>query len=168
MASMFGLLGTPSTVNFKLGDAFAAQQRMQASAPTQAQTDSFASQQRMQSSAPSQPQPARGQQFQASFVSEQEGSPVGTQSRTKTPLSEMTPIDRWGLKGLLETIRSDDLNVSSLAIGHDLTTLGLDLNSQESVLQQKFSDGHFANALQTTLAHLDRTIWQLLLPRTAA
>lgn len=111
---MFGLLDTPSTINFKPGDSFAAQQRMAASAPNQTSS-------------------SRGQQLQNSFGGEQEGSPVGAQNRTKTPLSEMTPIDRWGLKGLLETIRSDDLNVSSLAIGHDLTTLGLDLNSQESV-----------------------------------
>ena len=110
---MFGLLDTPSTINFK-PDAFATQQRMQASAPNQAPS-------------------SRGQQLPSAFGADQEGSPVGAQSRTKTPISEMTPIDRWGLKGLLETIRSDDPNVSSLAIGQDLTSLGLDLNSQESV-----------------------------------
>lgn len=133
MASAFGFLDASSTLNFELGDAFAARQRMEASAPSQAQKE-FAAQKRMQASSSTQAQPARGQQYQAPFASEQECSPVGAQSRTKTPLSEMAPIDRWGLRGLLEMIRSDDLNVSSLAVGHDLTTLGLDLNSQESVL----------------------------------
>lgn len=48
----------------------------------------------------------------------------------------MVPIDRWGLAGLLATIRSDNPDVAGLAIGQDLTQLGLDLNSQEYVHSQ--------------------------------
>ena len=43
----------------------------------------------------------------------------------------MTTLEKFGLPGLLDTIRSENPDVSSLAIGHDLTTLGLDLNSSE-------------------------------------
>jgi len=43
----------------------------------------------------------------------------------------MAPIDRWGLKGLLSTINSEDPTTAALAAGQDLTTLGLDVNSQE-------------------------------------
>ena len=58
-------------------------------------------------------------------------SPGGTHIREKTPLSQMSELDRFGLSGLLEIIRNDNPDVASLAIGHDLTTLGLDLNSSE-------------------------------------
>lgn len=50
--------------------------------------------------------------------------------RSKSP-GQMTELDRFGLNGLLEMIRSDNSDVSSLAVGHDLTTLGLELNSTE-------------------------------------
>ncbi|KAI4193674.1 MAG: hypothetical protein LQ348_002812, partial [Seirophora lacunosa] len=67
--------------------------------------------------------PSRQQQaFQASGAS---------QTAENTPLDQMAPIDRWGLAGLLATIRSDNADVAGLAIGQDLTQLGLDLNSQE-------------------------------------
>ncbi|KAI4113547.1 MAG: hypothetical protein LQ338_008157 [Usnochroma carphineum] len=70
-----------------------------------------------------QPPPSRQQQgFQASGAS---------QTAENTPLDQMAPIDRWGLAGLLATIRSDNPDVAGLAIGQDLTQLGLDLNSQE-------------------------------------
>ena len=49
----------------------------------------------------------------------------------RTPLSQMSDIDKWGLKGLLAKINSDDPNVVALAIGQDLSELGLDLNSPE-------------------------------------
>ncbi|KAL8653610.1 MAG: hypothetical protein Q9210_001988, partial [Variospora velana] len=71
---------------------------------------------------PQQP-PSRQQPiFQASGAS---------QTAENTPLDQMAPIDRWGLAGLLATIRSDNPDVAGLAIGQDLTQLGLDLNSQE-------------------------------------
>ncbi|KAL8933941.1 MAG: hypothetical protein Q9216_006150, partial [Gyalolechia sp. 2 TL-2023] len=54
-----------------------------------------------------------------------------SQTAENTSLDQMAPIDRWGLAGLLATIRSDNPDVAGLAIGQDLTQLGLDLNSQE-------------------------------------
>ncbi|KAL8716511.1 MAG: hypothetical protein Q9225_006174 [Loekoesia sp. 1 TL-2023] len=56
---------------------------------------------------------------------------VASQTAENTPLDQMAPIDRWGLAGLLATIRSDNPDVAGLAIGQDLTQLGLDLNSPE-------------------------------------
>ncbi|KAL8831029.1 MAG: hypothetical protein Q9170_005479, partial [Blastenia crenularia] len=71
----------------------------------------------------SQQPPSRQQQgFQSSGASH---------TAENTPLDQMAPIDRWGLAGLLATIRSDNPDVAGLAIGQDLTQLGLDLNSQE-------------------------------------
>ncbi|KAL8754163.1 MAG: hypothetical protein Q9184_005200 [Pyrenodesmia sp. 2 TL-2023] len=73
----------------------------------------------------SQQPPSRQQQgFQASGAS---------QTAENTPLDQMAAIDRWGLAGLLATIRSDNPDVAGLAIGQDLTQLGLDLNSQDSL-----------------------------------
>ena len=95
--------------------------------------DSFPDPQRGQSSTLNNIQPSRSQQFQPGFGGDLEDSPGGVQNRTKTPLSQMNDLDRFGLAGLLETIRSDNPDVSGLAIGQDLTSLGLDLNSQESV-----------------------------------
>lgn len=40
-------------------------------------------------------------------------------------------MDRFGLPGLLATIRSENPNVASLAIGQDLNQLGLNLSSHE-------------------------------------
>ncbi|KAL8741914.1 MAG: hypothetical protein Q9190_005538 [Brigantiaea leucoxantha] len=54
-----------------------------------------------------------------------------SQTADQTPLDQMVSIDRWGLAGLLATIRSDNPDASGLAIGQDLTQLGLDLNSPE-------------------------------------
>jgi len=39
--------------------------------------------------------------------------------------------DRWGLLGLLSVIRMTDPDLNILALGTDLTTLGLNLNSPE-------------------------------------
>ncbi|CAK8575964.1 unnamed protein product [Lathyrus sativus] len=41
--------------------------------------------------------------------------------------------DPYGLLGLLSVIRMNDLNLASLALGIDLTTLGLNLNSSENL-----------------------------------
>ena len=41
--------------------------------------------------------------------------------------------DRFGLLGLLSVIRLNDLDLSSLALGIDLTTLGLNLNSNDTL-----------------------------------
>lgn len=40
-------------------------------------------------------------------------------------------INKWGLKGLLNVIRMTDPSLNMLALGTDLTTLGLNLNSSE-------------------------------------
>ena len=40
-------------------------------------------------------------------------------------------MDKYGLPDLLRRVRSDDPNVQALAIGHDLTSIGLDLSSNE-------------------------------------
>ncbi|MCJ1478568.1 hypothetical protein MMC13_007249 [Lambiella insularis] len=93
--------------------------------------DTFLDRQRVQPSASNPGQPSRSQPFQSGFPGDLEDSPGSVQNRTKTPLSQMSELDRFGLAGILETIRSDNQDVSGLAIGQDLTTLGLDLNSQE-------------------------------------
>ena len=46
----------------------------------------------------------------------------------------MSAIDEFGLPGFLNTISNDNPDVSYLARGQDLTTLGLNLNSAESVI----------------------------------
>ena len=43
------------------------------------------------------------------------------------------PADRYGLLGLLSVIRMTDPDVTTLALGTDLTTLGLNLNSPEAL-----------------------------------
>ena len=43
----------------------------------------------------------------------------------------MSAIDEFGLAGFLSTINNDNPDVSYLARGQDLTTLGLNLNSAE-------------------------------------
>jgi CCR4-NOT transcription complex subunit 2 len=60
--------------------------------------------------------------------SQPQSSQQGPSSDTPS-LSTMSPLDRYGLLGLFSTMRSASPATSSLAIGHDLTTLGLDLNS---------------------------------------
>ena len=78
---------------------------------------------------PQLPHLSRLQQGQSNFGDLVESPSTGT--RDPTPLSHMNDLDRYGLAGLLEMIRSENPEVSQLVIGHDLTSLGLDLNSQE-------------------------------------
>ena len=54
-----------------------------------------------------------------------------SQSTDQPPLSQMSELDRFGLAGLLRMIHSESPDVASLAVGQDLMTLGLDLNSPE-------------------------------------
>ncbi|KAL8703624.1 MAG: hypothetical protein Q9201_003194 [Fulgogasparrea decipioides] len=75
-------------------------------------------------------QNAQSQQPQSRLSQSFQGSGAA-QTAENTPLDQMAPIDRWGLAGLLATIRSDNPDVAGLAIGQDLTQLGLDLNSPE-------------------------------------
>lgn len=48
-----------------------------------------------------------------------------------TPWTEMAPIDKWGLAGLLAQMHTISKDQLELARGQDLTQLGLDLNSSE-------------------------------------
>ena len=45
--------------------------------------------------------------------------------------SHMSELDRFGLAGLLATVRSENPDIAGLAIGQDLNHLGLNLNSVE-------------------------------------
>lgn len=81
-----------------------------------------------QPSAQSQPQTTRLQQGYAVGSGE---SPGTTHTPDQTTLSQMSALDRYGLHGLLATVRSENPDVASLAIGQDLTQLGLNLNSPE-------------------------------------
>ena len=58
-------------------------------------------------------------------------SPGTAHTPEQTPINQMTALERWGLPGLLATVRSENPDVASLAIGQDLTQLGLNLNSPE-------------------------------------
>ena len=77
-----------------------------------------------------QAQSVRTQNYGAAFSGDARNTPTATNSREKTPLSQMSAQDRYGLAGLLETVRNNP-DGENLAIGHDLTTLGLELNSPE-------------------------------------
>ncbi len=80
----------------------------------------------------SQPQ-APNARLQQGYAVDAGESPGATQTSDQTPLSQMSALDRFGLPGLLATVRSENPDVASLAIGQDLTQLGLNLNSPESV-----------------------------------
>ncbi|MBE7181907.1 MAG: hypothetical protein INR71_12005, partial [Terriglobus roseus] len=47
-------------------------------------------------------------------------------------IADMSELDRWGIQGLLAMIPSDSPDHSSLAMGQDLTALGLDLNRPDN------------------------------------
>lgn len=81
-----------------------------------------------QPSTQAQPPNTRQQQGYPIEITE---SPGTTLTPDQTPLSQMTPSERFGLPGLLATVRSENPDVASLAIGQDLTQLGLNLNSPE-------------------------------------
>ena len=58
-------------------------------------------------------------------------SPITTQTPDIALLTDMAPIDRWGLQGLLYVMNHPSRDQAALAAGQDLTTLGLDLNQPE-------------------------------------
>lgn len=61
--------------------------------------------------------------------------PIGaTHTPDQTTHSQMSAKDEFGLVGFLATITHENPDVSGLARGHDLTSLGLNLNSSELVL----------------------------------
>lgn len=78
------------------------------------------------------------------------------QSSDQLPLAEMSELDKFGLAGLLRMIHSDNADVSSLAVGQDLMTLGLDLNQPEYVLAifctSKAFFSHSSRPLHTSFA----------------
>ncbi|KAI9798766.1 MAG: hypothetical protein M1833_004596 [Piccolia ochrophora] len=78
------------------------------------------------------PQPQRSlQHSQSGFGGELAESPQNSQP--PDTLSSMSEIDRFGLAGLLHMIRNEGSDVGSLAIGQELTALGLDLNQPEAL-----------------------------------
>ena len=58
-------------------------------------------------------------------------------SQSVTSLSGAT--GSYGLAGLLSLIHMTDPNLNTLSLGTELTTLGLDLNSQEYVIIGSFT-----------------------------
>ena len=64
-------------------------------------------------------------------------------------LASMSELDRFGLAGLLHLVRNDGSNLGSLAVGQDLTTLGLDL-SQPEPLYPTFASP-FADSTSSTV-----------------
>ncbi|KAF2002329.1 hypothetical protein P154DRAFT_521133 [Amniculicola lignicola CBS 123094] len=73
--------------------------------------------------------PLRGAYDQA-FGTEGSGSP-STQAQHKK-IADMTDSERYGLPGLLSMIPLDSPDYSSLAVGQDLTVLGLDLSRPDN------------------------------------
>lgn len=75
----------------------------------------------------------RGPQNQfENFGTENTGSP-NTQIPLHKKLAEMSESERYGLPGLLSMIPLESPDYSSLAMGQDLTVLGLDLSRPEYV-----------------------------------
>ena len=84
------------------------------------------------------PQQQTGQPQQPSQGRQDYGARTGDSSRSnhtpdRTPLSQMSELDEFGIQGFLNTINNENPDVSYLARGQDLTTLGLNLNSAECV-----------------------------------
>jgi len=105
--------------------------------------------------------PSQQQAIQSSHVQQDYenrlGDPTGaTHTPDRTTDSQMSAIDEWGLAGFLATITHENPDVSGLARGHDLTSLGLNLNSSESVLHEYASFDemliHSLRALYPTFA----------------
>lgn len=69
-------------------------------------------------------------QFEQSFGAENVGSP-NNQVPPHKKISDMTDTERYGLPGLLSMIPLESPDYSSLAVGQDLTVLGLDLSRPE-------------------------------------
>ncbi|GAA6014303.1 hypothetical protein JCM10207_005414 [Rhodosporidiobolus poonsookiae] len=77
---------------------------------------------------------------------------VTTGGIPQTPAQQVlfSPADRFGLLGLLHTIKTSDPDLSMLSLGNDLTNLGLDLGATEnlySTFVTPWSDSKAAAAL---------------------
>lgn len=79
-------------------------------------------------------------QQQSKFSSNANGVDFGEGSvGTGTTSNMMGETDRFGLGGLLNLIRGESGDFSMLALGQDLTQLGLDLNQPEAPLYPSFA-----------------------------
>ncbi|KAJ4363175.1 transcriptional regulator [Neocucurbitaria cava] len=70
-------------------------------------------------------------QFEQTFGTETSSSP-STQTLLHKKLADMTDSERYGLPGLLSMIPLESQDYSSLAMGQDLTVLGLDLSRPDN------------------------------------
>lgn len=87
-------------------------------------------------------------QFEQTFGSDVLGSP-NAQNMLHKKLSDMTDSERYGLPGLLSMIPMDSPDYSSLAMGQDLTVLGLDLRRPEYAFPcplNTFANGFLSNS----------------------
>ena len=76
--------------------------------------------------------PQQTQQQGSNFGSQMIESPIAGQPQLqRRRLSEMTESERWGLPGLLAQLPGRGENPSSLVMGQDINTLGVDLESPE-------------------------------------
>ncbi|KAF2637560.1 hypothetical protein P280DRAFT_407262 [Massarina eburnea CBS 473.64] len=72
-------------------------------------------------------------QFEPNFGADNIGSPTTHQiPQQPKKLSDMTETERYGLPGLLSMIPLESPDYSSLAVGQDLTVLGLDLSRPDN------------------------------------
>ncbi|EMD63136.1 hypothetical protein GGP41_005158 [Bipolaris sorokiniana] len=77
-------------------------------------------------------QRAQQGQFEQTFGADVMGSP-NAQSMPHKKLSDMTDSERYGLPGLLSMIPMESPDYSTLAMGQDLTVLGLDLSRPDNL-----------------------------------
>lgn len=70
-------------------------------------------------------------------------------SNPQTPAQQVlfSPADRYGLVGLLHIIKTSDPDLSMLALGSDLTTLGLDLGATECACSSSIRRNFRVNVL---------------------
>ncbi|KAL8727189.1 MAG: hypothetical protein Q9166_006226 [cf. Caloplaca sp. 2 TL-2023] len=95
--------------------------------------DNFMSQQQQIGAASRNAPPQQQQSTRQQRGSQASGG--AAQTAENVPIDEMSPIDKWGLPGLFSKLRSSDPDTSALAIGQDLTQLGMDLNSPEPLYE---------------------------------
>ncbi len=89
-------------------------------------------------------QPPQSSSQQTNFGNDGLDSPATSQQEVQ-PLSQMSELDKFGIPGLLATLHHPSEHVRSLAYGHDLPALGLDMNSPEP-LWPSFSTPFAPNA----------------------
>lgn len=88
-----------------------------------------------------------------------------------TPKREDTDADVWGIKGLLGIIKIEDSDKSKLALGVDLTSLGLNMNQPEYAISPKYRiDVVFGHCFPCSILHgriyLDNKVCRILIPST--